>query len=202
MLFKLIQTGVLLLLFTLNAFAFETWQAAFQEGRRAYDTEAYTVAVPALEKAFVLACGTHASELDMANISNSLGAAYEALGRLVEARNLMDASLSARERLLPRDSIDLAISFNNQAGLFWAFNQLQQAEQSVSNALAIWNEAGKPDQPEYAATLSNLAAIRRGQGRALEAQHMPTQGPHPEFRLPPPGNRERVGSDRAPGSRD
>jgi tetratricopeptide (TPR) repeat protein len=169
------EGGLGFLALALSVFGFSqtvslpSWQLSLQEGRELYDAEQFARAVPVFEHAMALARTQNAGELAVADVSNSLGAAYAAEGRVSEAGNMLGYALAVRQRLLPSSSVDLAISFNNQAGLLWATNQLPDAEKYANRALAIWAKLGNPERSEYVAALDNLAAIRRAQGNPLEA---------------------------------
>ena len=63
-----------------------------------------------------------------------------------------------------------AQSLNNLAELYGAQGQYAKAEPLYHRALAIWEKALGPEQPNVALNLNNLGALYRQQGQSAEAE--------------------------------
>ncbi len=61
---------------------------------------------------------------------------------------------------------------NNLAGLYQAQGRIGEAEPLFKRALAIWEQALRPEHPYVDIALNNLAALYRTQGRNDEAERL------------------------------
>ena len=160
--------GLVLGLSVFALFADETgskWRSMFQTGNACYEREDYTRSVQLLEAALNGATEQNASELELAQIWNVLGAAYEATGKLQEATEFIGRATAVRRKLLPEPHRDLAISLSNEASVLWALHKLKEAEAVAIEAQHMWSRLGDTSNLDYAATLNNLAAIYRDEAR-------------------------------------
>jgi tetratricopeptide (TPR) repeat protein len=64
----------------------------------------------------------------------------------------------------------VATSFNNLARLYHARGQYAKAEPFYERALAIWDEALRPDHPNLPTCLQNYALLLRNMDRPEEAE--------------------------------
>src|SRR4051794_16499168 len=96
------------------------WTALFETGTASYNSSHAADAVTQLEAALAGATHQGAQELELAKILDSLGAAYEAVGRLTDAQGAFDRALATREKLLSAPNEALAVSLTNESTIYWA----------------------------------------------------------------------------------
>src|SRR4029077_19901244 len=95
-------------------------------------------------------------------------------GRFSEALPLAQRALAIREKALPLDHPDVAVSLNNLAELYRAQGRYADAEplgtRAHKRALAIEEKALDPDHPDVAVLLNSLAELYRAQDRYADAE--------------------------------
>src|SRR3954451_11201909 len=114
------------------------WRSMFQTGKDCYEREDYSRSVHLLEAALKAAIEEKADELELAQIWNILGAAYESTGRLQEAAEFIGRASGIRRKLLTEPHRDLAISLGNEASVLWALHRLKEAEAVALEAQRMW----------------------------------------------------------------
>jgi tetratricopeptide (TPR) repeat protein len=103
-------------------------------------------------------------------ILNLAGLHLYAKGSLVEAEAVFRRALAIDLRSLGPKHPNLAISFNNLAGLLQATNRLAEAEPLYRRALAIWVQSLRPNHPIVGCALNNLAVLLQTTNRLAEAE--------------------------------
>ena len=90
-------------------------------------------------------------------------------GRYDDVRALCVTALCIQERLLGRESLDVAVTLNNLAGLYRNEQRYVKAESLYKRALRIRERKLKPEDPLVAQSLNNLGELYRRQGRTAAA---------------------------------
>jgi tetratricopeptide (TPR) repeat protein len=146
-----------------------SWRSLLDEARAHYERDENVEALSILQKVQAEAARQNVSELDSAEIWDSLGAAYEASNKLTDAQAMFNRALEVRRRLLSGADSRIAVSLTNESSLFWAMNQPQKAEEFAAASKKMWEELNDTGRIEYAATLNNLSAAYRLQAKLREA---------------------------------
>jgi tetratricopeptide (TPR) repeat protein len=141
------------------------WTAVFESGAAAYSSSQSSEAVTQLEAALAAATSQGATELEIAKISDSLGAVYEAVGRLADAQAAFDRALSTRTKLLSAPNESLAISLTNESTIYWAMANADKAVEFAEKAKKMWEDLNQQTRREYAIVINDLLAAYRLQGR-------------------------------------
>src|SRR4051794_23742625 len=116
------------------------WTTLFETGTASYNCSHPAEAVRQLEAALAGATRQGATELEVASISDSLGAAYEAIGRLADAQSAFDRALATRARLLSAPNEVLAVSLTNESTIFWATANAGKAVEFAEKAKKMWED--------------------------------------------------------------
>ena len=109
-------------------------------------------------------------ELARAENLNSLGIVNFALADFDQSEPAFAEALEIRERLLPSEHADIAVSLNNLAQLYQATNRLEEAEPLMERALTIDEVSFGPDHPDVAVDLNNLAQLYKVTNRLERAE--------------------------------
>jgi Tfp pilus assembly protein PilF len=141
------------------------WTALFETGTASYNYSHPAEAVTQLEAALAGATRQGATELEMAKILDSLGAAYEALGRLADAQGAFDRALATRAKLLSTPNEELAVSFTNESTIYWAMANADKAVEFAEKAKKMLEDLNQQNRREYAIVINDLLAAYRLQGR-------------------------------------
>ncbi|MCP4663356.1 MAG: serine/threonine protein kinase [bacterium] len=102
-----------------------------------------------------------------AELLSTLGAVYNDLGFLDDARQLKQEVLRIRRSADPSDRSDLASDLNNLGRLYYDVGDYAAAEERFGEAVAMWRRLGAT--ADVAIGLRNLAAAAMHQGRYDEA---------------------------------
>ena len=103
------------------------------------------------------------------NTRNSLAAAYEDAGRLVEAIQLFEQTLAGRERLLGPGDPETIRSRNDLARTYRDAGRVADAVPLIEQTLAARERLSGADHPSTLASRNNLASAYRAIGRPSEA---------------------------------
>jgi tetratricopeptide (TPR) repeat protein len=141
------------------------WTALFEAGTASYQSSNSAEAVTQLEAALANATSHGATELEKTKILDSLGAAYEALGRLADAQAAFDSALATRTKLLPAPNESLAISLTNESTIYWAMANADKAVEFAERAKKMWEDLNQQNRREYAIVVNDLLAAYRLQGK-------------------------------------
>src|SRR5262249_8073328 len=98
----------------------------------------------------------------------NLGATYQAMRRSDEALPLLRRVVAIYETTVP-ESLNAAIGHDLLGIILTELRSFDQAERAYQRASAIFEKVLGADNPQLAITLSNLGAMRAGQGRRAEA---------------------------------
>jgi tetratricopeptide (TPR) repeat protein len=112
--------------------------------------------------------GDHAAGTSYAVILSNLGALYVEIGEIATGEAMLRESLAMYARLVPADDLRVAATRNGLAEALMREGKYREAEQLVEQALLTLDKESQP-RSMLAVTLSNLAVIRRMQGRDYEA---------------------------------
>ena len=107
-----------------------------------------------------------------ARLMQTMGTVETSLGKFAEARELLDAVLRTRERLLGADHPLVGETLTSLGELTRERGELDEAEQYLTRALAIREEALGPHNVDVATTMSMLAVLRVRQTRLAEAESL------------------------------
>jgi len=92
-------------------------------------------------------------------------------GKNDEARSLAERALEIREKALGQDHLDVALSLNNLANLYYDKGDYARAETLYKRALSIREKALEPEHPAVAQSLNDLALLYyRGLGDYAKAE--------------------------------
>ena len=106
---------------------------------------------------------------DTLNSRNSLAAAYLAAGRVAEAIELFEQTLSVQQRLLGPDDPETLTSQNNLASAYQDAGRTDEAIRLYELNLEVRERLLGPDDPGTLNSRGNLAAAYLAAGRAAEA---------------------------------
>jgi serine/threonine protein kinase/Flp pilus assembly protein TadD len=104
-----------------------------------------------------------------AEVRNTLGEVYLALGELPQAEAMIREALAIRRKVLGSDHADVAASLNDLGTVLYRRGQLPEAETRLREALRMRLKLGDRDPLETAKLLSNLALVLWYQGNLVEA---------------------------------
>jgi non-specific serine/threonine protein kinase/serine/threonine-protein kinase len=107
-----------------------------------------------------------------ARLMQTMGTVETSLGKFAEARELLDAVLRTRERLLGADHPLVGETLTSLGELTRERGELDEAEQYLTRALAIREEALGSHNVDVATTMSMLAVLRVRQTRLAEAESL------------------------------
>ena len=107
-----------------------------------------------------------------ARLMQTMGTVETSLGKFAEARELLDAVLRTRERLLGADHPLVGETLTSLGELTRERGELDEAEQYLTRALAIREKALGPHNVDVATTMSMLAVLRVRQTRLAEAESL------------------------------
>jgi tetratricopeptide (TPR) repeat protein len=108
--------------------------------------------------------------LDLSSLLNHGGWYLSDRGRYSEARPFLQRALAIREKALPSDHPDVAMSLNNLASLYNSQGRLWEAEPLFERSLGIRESSLGADHPDVALSLNNLAGLYHQLGRYQEAE--------------------------------
>lgn len=146
-----------------------SWYSIYGLGRSEYEAGHTAQAVLTLEGAKAEALRQNATESETAKLLDTLGAAYEAEGKLEAAKAAFDQGLTARRKEQALTSEDVAISLTNESSVYWAMVKADDAIAYAKQAKEMWEGLGQTSRKEYAVAVNNLLAGYRLQDRILEA---------------------------------
>lgn len=142
-----------------------SWTALLEAGTASYNSAHAADAVTQLEAALASATSQGATELEKTKILDSLGAAYEALGRLTDAQTAFDSAFATRTKLLPAPNESLAVSLTNESTIYWAMANADRAVEFAERAKKMWEDLNQQNRREYAIVVNDLLAAYRLQGK-------------------------------------
>jgi serine/threonine protein kinase/Tfp pilus assembly protein PilF len=108
-------------------------------------------------------------------LMTTLGSVDASLGRVEEARALLDSALGIRERELGPNDPSVAETLNALGDLARDKGDFADADRNYRRALAIREAAFGPANIDVATTLAGLAALRVRQGRYTAAESLYTR---------------------------
>ena len=100
---------------------------------------------------------------------NNLAGAYESAGKLEQAIDLYEQTLTDRERILGPDHPHTLTSRGNLAGAYESAGKLEQAIDLYERNLADCERVLGPDHPDTLTSRGNLAAAYKSAGRLEQA---------------------------------
>jgi tetratricopeptide (TPR) repeat protein len=110
---------------------------------------------------------------------NNLAMLFESQGRYDDAEPLLLRSLAIRQKAmgpiepgmrLGPASHDLAVTFNNLAGLYHTQGRYTEAKQAFTVIASLLETILGPSHPDVATALNNIAEVLRAQGRHSDAE--------------------------------
>jgi eukaryotic-like serine/threonine-protein kinase len=116
--------------------------------------------------------GDHDGGLRRATLASNVASIRLAHGEYDEAERLYARALELDERILGRDHIQLASSYNNLAGVAFARGAYDEAERLLRRSAEIREAALGPDHPDVALALINLGSVNYRRGAYDEAEAM------------------------------
>lgn len=139
-----------------------------ESGNASYDCSPTTDTDRSLEMGSDAAEAKAVPESDTTNVLDSLGAAYESLGRLAEARVQFDRALRIA-RKLPVPNEQLAIALTNESTVYWAMAKADQSVCYAEQAKGMWEDLKQTDRREYAIAINDLIAAYRLKGKIKDS---------------------------------
>src|SRR5262249_33666333 len=106
-----------------------------------------------------------------AMVKDSIGNAYRALGFYKEARTFLEASHDWRQKNLPADHLDIALSKHNLAWLYQDLGEYEKAKELYRDALGMRSRL-TPNDPSVVRTMFNLAWLLTQMEEFAEAEKM------------------------------
>jgi tetratricopeptide (TPR) repeat protein len=125
-----------------------------------------------LPDAIAVAQTSTSDRLSMVRTLNRLSRLLVTLGRIAQARPLIELAVTMAEPYDGPDQLGLARELNNLAGFLHFLGCLDKAEQLLHRALAIDERNVGPDHPEVAGDLKNLAMLLQATNRLDEAERL------------------------------
>lgn len=107
-----------------------------------------------------------------AEICNTLGEVYRALGQSGKAEELHRSARSLLDRSRGAKRRDVAVSLNDLALVLRDQGKLPEAEALQREALELRRKLHGNEHPEVAESLNNLALVLRSEGQLTEAEHL------------------------------
>lgn len=108
----------------------------------------------------------------VAAVQNNLGVLYDERGEYRKASEHLARSVEVRERLLPPDDLDLALTRHNLGMALYQQGRFTEAEAAVRGALDVHERVKGPESASVARSLTGLAWITSRFGRFEEAREM------------------------------
>jgi tetratricopeptide (TPR) repeat protein len=105
-----------------------------------------------------------------AELRNTLGEVYWALGDYAKAETMERAALALRRKLLGNGHAEVAQSLNDLGKALWSQGKLSEAENIHREGLALRKKLATPGP--IAESLNNLGLVLYSQGKAAEAEAM------------------------------
>ena len=109
-------------------------------------------------------------EIKKAEYLQKWGDAARNAGLYTESQTVLEQCLEIRERLLPKDDLDLAKTLNNLAVLYKMQGKHKKAELLFKRSLGIVEKALGNDHPDVATILNNFSDLYRSQGKNKDAE--------------------------------
>ncbi|MBD2180311.1 tetratricopeptide repeat protein [Planktothrix sp. FACHB-1355] len=106
---------------------------------------------------------------------SKIGKFYEGQGLYQQAEPWYNKSLSAVQKHLGEEHLNIARSLNNLAWLYWLQSRYSEAEPLYLQALVLQRRFLGEEHPDIARNMNNLAMLYRSQGRYSEAEVLYTQ---------------------------
>lgn len=109
--------------------------------------------------------------IDYAATLNNLGLAYQAEGDLERALEILKRSLKIKEKALGKGHHDCVLSHNNIGSVYLQLENPEEAVKCYERSLEI--QENRKDHPDYAGTLSGIAAVlmRKGDLSAAKTRY-------------------------------
>ena len=109
-------------------------------------------------------------ELKNAEYLQKWGDAGYFAGLYEESQTALEKCLAIRQKLLPKDDLDLAVTLNNLAALYKSQGKYEEAEPLLKRDLEISEKVLGKDHPDVATTLNNLGLLYMSQCKYKEAE--------------------------------
>ncbi|MEM7353175.1 MAG: serine/threonine-protein kinase, partial [Acidobacteriota bacterium] len=103
-------------------------------------------------------------------ILESIGVAYERIGRYDSAAQVFDEALAVRSEVHGEDSLEFAETLRHQARLLMTVGDFASATEIVRRSLSIIRSSPEPDELAVAEVLHTLGGLYLYQGRVHEAE--------------------------------
>jgi len=132
----------------------------------------YKAATKLFKEAVELVPDGDEHELKKAEYLQKFGDAAYYAGRYDESQIALEQCLAIREKLLPKDDLDLAGILNNLADLYRSQGKYEEAGPLYQRSLGINETKLGKDHPSVANTLNNLAELYEVQGKYEEAEYL------------------------------
>ncbi|CAG0961345.1 hypothetical protein METP3_00846 [Methanosarcinales archaeon] len=106
---------------------------------------------------------------EVANLLNKAGKYLKERALFAEAKQFFEQTLNIRKKILVKDHPDLAVTYNDFAGLYHTQGKYKKAEEFYNNALNIRKKILVNDHPDLAVTYNDFAELYQDQGKFTEA---------------------------------
>jgi tetratricopeptide (TPR) repeat protein len=164
------------LLTAMPAFAQSAWLSLMDRGNELRRTGNYTEAADAYREAVRIAEQPGSPPLQLASALNSLGVAYDDLGRLSDAENQYRRALATIEGIAGRQSVSWAQTLVNMSGVYLHRGELAKAEAMLRDALATYSRLpSSVDRLLLAEAQSCLTETLLDKGEYKEAEQLANQ---------------------------
>ncbi|HLK66549.1 MAG TPA: tetratricopeptide repeat protein [Bryobacteraceae bacterium] len=100
---------------------------------------------------------------------SNFGVHYLEFGEPDKARGLLSEAVGILTRVMPPDSVQLALTRNALGNLLMNDGDFDQAEKLIEASITTYRKNADPKSDELAVGLNNLGVVRRHQGRSDEA---------------------------------
>ena len=107
---------------------------------------------------------------ESARLLNKAGKYLKERALFGEARQFFEQALNIRRKILEKDHPDLAVTYNDFAGLYKDQGKYKEAEVFYNNALDIRKKILVKDHPDLAVTYNDFAGLYYAQGKYKEAE--------------------------------
>jgi serine/threonine protein kinase/tetratricopeptide (TPR) repeat protein len=105
-----------------------------------------------------------------AEVCNTIGEVYMALGDYAQAEGMITNALAIRRRVLGPEHVDLAASLNSLGAVLWYEDRLGEADERHREALVMRRKLLPKDDLEIARSLNNLALVVFYRGNLADAE--------------------------------
>lgn len=158
--------------FLLSCAAEETWESLTTKGRKAQQANSLVEAEDCFLKAMHIAQGLPDNDNQLSKSYFRLGMFYHYRGYYLKAAYYYQHALDLDKRLYGSSNRHVATVLNNLANIHLRQGQYAEAQQLLTEGVAIWKEIGDLENMVYITSLIQQAVVYREEERWTEAENL------------------------------